>query len=66
MFTTLNSSVVIKEGDTVREWLTLEMVKLARSIRPEGIPILKKLFIFIKEQRDSVAVDMQFTVKQFS
>lgn len=58
----------MKENGVVREWITADIIKLQRSIKPESITMLKKIFIFLMEHKDSICafVDMNFTIKQFT
>jgi hypothetical protein len=46
---TLNNRVVIREGNTIKESITSELLKLQRSIRPDNIQLFKKIFIFLRE-----------------
>jgi len=63
---TLNNKIIVKEGNTVRESITSELIKLQRSIRPTEIHLLKKIFIFLREQQTTQTVDIQYIIKQMT
>lgn len=63
---TLNNKIIVKEGNTVRESITSELIKLQRSIRPTEIQLLKKIFIFLREQQTTQTVDIQYIIKQMT
>ena len=57
---------MVREGNSVRESITSDLIKLQRSIRPSEIQLLKKIFIFLREQQTTQSVDIQYIIKQMS
>ena len=63
---TLNNKIMIREGNTVRDSITSDLIKVSRSIRSSEIQLLKKIFIFLREQQTNQSVDIQYIIKQMS